>query len=52
MLGCAPVHKLLDLGAIIDIKKIEGIESPRKFADYELTIHEDRLPTGVELIVK
>jgi CRISPR-associated protein Csd2 len=52
MLGCAPAHKLLDLGSIIDIKKKEGIEAPRKFADYELTIHEDRLPAGVELIVK
>jgi CRISPR-associated protein Csd2 len=52
MLGCAPAHKLLDLGSIIDIKKKEGIESPRKFADYELTIHADRLPAGVELIVK
>jgi CRISPR-associated protein Csd2 len=52
MLGCAPAHKLLDLGAIIDIKKKEKIESPRKFADYQLTIHEDRLPAGVELIIK
>ena len=52
MLGCAPAHKLLDLGSIIDIKKKEGIESPRKFSDYELTLHEDRLPTGVELIIK
>ena len=52
MLGCAPAHKLLDLGAIIDIKKKADIESPRKFSDYELTIYEDRLPAGVELIVK
>ncbi len=52
MLGCAPAHMLLDLGSIIDIKKKEGIESPRKFTDYELTIHDERLPTGVELIVK
>lgn len=52
MLGCAPAHKLLDLGAIIDIKKKADIESPRKFTDYELTIHEDRVPAGVELIIK
>ena len=52
MLGCAPAHKLLDLGSIIAIKKKEAIDSPRKFADYELTVHEDRLPAGVELIVK
>ena len=52
MLGCAPAHKLLDLGSIIDIKKKEEIDAPRKFTDYVLTIHEDRLPAGVELIVK
>ena len=52
MLGCAPAHKLLDLGSIIDIKKKAEIDAPRKFADYELTIHKDRLPTGIELIVK
>jgi len=52
MLGCAPAHKLLDLGAIIDIKKAEGIEAPRKFSDYQLTVYKDRLPAGVELIIK
>jgi CRISPR-associated protein Csd2 len=52
MLGCAPAHKLLDLGSIIAIKKREGVEAPRKFADYQVTVHEDRLPVGVELIVK
>ncbi|CCE23038.1 type I-C CRISPR-associated protein Cas7/Csd2 [Methylotuvimicrobium alcaliphilum] len=52
MLGCAPAHKLLDLGGIIDIKKREGIETPRKFADYEVTVNKDRLPDGIELIAK
>jgi CRISPR-associated protein Csd2 len=52
MLGCSPAHKLLDLGSIIEIKKKEGIDAPRKFADYDLTIHKDRLPAGIELIVK
>jgi CRISPR-associated protein Csd2 len=52
MLGCARAHKLLDLGSIIDIKKKENIEAPRKFSDYDLTIHKDCLPAGVELIVK
>ena len=52
MLGCAPAHKLLDLGSIIDIKKKEEVDAPRKFADYDLTIHKDSLPAGVELIVK
>ncbi|HBA67669.1 MAG TPA: type I-C CRISPR-associated protein Cas7/Csd2 [Methylococcaceae bacterium] len=52
MLGCSPAHKLLDLGGIIDIKKREGVETPRKFADYEVTVNEDRLPDGIELIAK
>lgn len=52
MLGCAPAHKLLDLGGIIDIKKREGVETPRKFADYEVKVNKDRLPDGIELIAK
>ncbi|WP_341328489.1 type I-C CRISPR-associated protein Cas7/Csd2 [Methylotuvimicrobium sp. KM2] len=52
ILGCAPAHKLLDLGGIIDIKKREGVETPRKFTDYEVTVNKDRLPVGIELIAK
>ncbi|MEC4747656.1 type I-C CRISPR-associated protein Cas7/Csd2 [Methylomicrobium sp. Wu6] len=52
MLGCAPAHKLLDLGSIVAINKREGVDTPRKFADYEVTVHKDRLPAGVELISK
>ena len=57
MLGCAPAHRLLDFfthrrelpAAIVDIKKsIAG--SPRSFADYQVTVHEDRLPMGVQLL--
>jgi len=48
MLGCAPAHKLLDKGAIVEIvKKSNG--SSRSFSDYEVTVHRDRLPAGVEL---
>lgn len=52
MLGCAPAHKLLDLGAIIDIQKKAEIDAPRQFADYEIKIKKDQLPNGVELIIK
>lgn len=57
MLGCAPAHRLLDFSthrrpvtkAIIEVKKtIDG--SPRSFSDYAVTVHEDQLPAGVELI--
>ncbi len=58
-LGCAPAHRLLDFStdlrpqenAIIEITKREGLAtSPRAFSDYKVTIHQDRLPAGVELL--
>lgn len=52
MLGCAPAHKLLDLGAIIEIQKNDGVSSPRRFSDYTVTAHRERLPIGVELEVR
>lgn len=57
MLGCAPAQRMLDFSShhreladsIIDIRKtISG--SPRSFADYAVTVHRDRLPSGVELV--
>jgi len=47
MLGCAPAHELFDL---VSVKKKEGVDAPRSFADYEVTVHKDRLPKGVELL--
>ena len=47
MLGCAPAHELFDL---IEPKLADGVEAPRKFSDYEVIVHRDRLPTGVELL--
>lgn len=47
MLGCAPAHELFEL---IEPKKKEGVEAPRSFADYEVVVHRDRLPEGVELL--
>jgi CRISPR-associated protein Csd2 len=49
MLGCAPAHKLLDKGAIVDVVR-KSATSPRSFADYEVVVHRDRLPAGVELL--
>ena len=49
MLGCAPAHKLLDKGAIVDIVR-KSTTSPRSFSDYEVVVHRDRLPAGVELL--
>ncbi len=53
MLGCAPAHKLLDAGVIVEIERKNSEQAPRSFsADYRVTAHEDRLPPGVELIQK
>ena len=49
MLGCAPAHKLLDKGAIVEIVR-KSANSPRSFADYEVIVHEKHLLKGVELI--
>ncbi len=60
MLGCAPAQRLLDFsapgreigGAVIEIAHKEGlVGSPRTFADYRVTTHPGRLPTGVELMI-
>ena len=49
MLGCAPAHKLLDRNAIVEIARTSS-GSPRNFADYKITVHNDRLPNGIELL--
>ncbi len=46
MLGCAPAHKLFDL---VHVEKRPGVESPRRFSDYEVTFHQSRLPRGVQM---
>lgn len=61
MLGCAPAQRLLDFSsprckrenAVVEIGHREGLTgSPRSFADYVVTAHKDRLPSGVELIAR
>ncbi len=49
LLGCAPAHKLFDL---VNIEKKEGVDAPRKFSDYVVTIDEANIPSGVELLRK
>lgn len=43
-LGSAPAHKLFDL---VKVAKKAGVEAPRSFADYEVTIDTAALPAGV-----
>jgi CRISPR-associated protein Csd2 len=47
MLGCAPAH---DLFGLIEVKREDGVEAPRRFEDYRVTVHRDRLPAGVKLL--
>lgn len=45
--GNAPSHKLFKL---VTVKKKDGVEVPRAFSDYEVTIDRSGLPAGVEII--
>lgn len=50
-LGCAPAHKLVEVGQVVEVTKKNGITSPRQFdRDYDVIVHRDRVPPGVELI--
>jgi CRISPR-associated protein Csd2 len=46
-LGNAHSHKLFDA---VTVKKKEGVEVPRSFSDYEVTIDRDAIPDGIEII--
>ncbi len=46
MLGCAPAHRLFDL---VEVRKREGVDSPRSFGDYEVTFNASELPSGVQV---
>ncbi len=45
-LGCAPAHRLFEL---VEVRKRDGVDSPRSFSDYTVTFHQSRLPRGVEV---
>lgn len=50
MLGCAPAHVLLDLGQIVSVTRRDPEKPPRRFTDYVVTINQEALPKGVELL--
>jgi CRISPR-associated protein Csd2 len=45
-LGSAPAHKLFDL---VKIAKKPGVEVPRSYEDYEVTVDTADLPSGVTI---
>lgn len=48
-LGDCPAHKLFDT---VEVRRNDNVEYPRQYGDYSLEIHEDRIPSTVELIRK
>lgn len=45
-LGNAPANQLFDR---VMVKRKEGVEVPRRFADYEVSINKDNLPKGITI---
>ena len=45
-LGCAPAHKLFEL---VKTEKKDGIEQPRNYRDYDMSVDISKLPKGVEI---
>lgn len=50
VLGCAPAHKLLDFGRVVDVKLKDDGKPARRFSDYQVTVNTAALPAGVELL--
>ena len=48
-LGNCPSYKLFET---VDVKKNDGVEFPRKYSDYAVTINEDAIPDGVTMTRK
>lgn len=49
-LGCAPAHRLLELGQIVSVQRKNPEQAARSFSDYEVRVDRSKLPAGVELI--
>ena len=43
-LGSAPAHKLFEL---VSARRKDGVDTPRAYSDYTITVDESRLPSGV-----
>ena len=48
-LGDCPAYKLFE---VVDVQRKEEVIYPRKYQDYEITIHEEQIPETVEMIRK
>lgn len=45
-LGDCPAYKLFDA---VEVKRKEGVEYPRSYQDYVVTVHENQIPDSVEM---
>lgn len=50
MLGCAPAHRLLDLGQVVSVRLLDESKPPRHFSDYEVVAEASKLPKGVQML--
>lgn len=50
MLGCAPAHRLLDLGQVVSVRLLDESKPPRHFSDYEVVAEASKLPRGVQML--
>jgi CRISPR-associated protein Csd2 len=50
MLGCAPAHRLLDMGQVVSIGLRDENRPPRHFSDYLVVVDAHKLPKGVQLL--
>ena len=45
-MGDCTAYKLFDA---VEVKRNEGVEYPRKYQDYTVTVHEEQIPDSVEV---
>ena len=50
LLGCAPAHRLLDLGEVVSVRRLDESKPPRSFADYQIVADPQKLPKGVVML--
>lgn len=50
MLGCAPAHKLLDLGSVVSVRQRDETKPARSINDYEIHADAAKLPRGVAML--
>lgn len=50
MLGRVPAQRLLELGSIVSVTKVDTSQPPRAYSDYSVIINTTALPEGIEML--